>query len=717
MRRHLSRLARCLALLACHLLLVATAARAQKAIEKDAAGNLTASYSVGNRTLTIASGGTLNAVAGSNIILAGTTTLSGNITSNATLTGGTLANVTLAGNSTLAGNLTSNATITHSGALTISGNATLGNATLAGNLTLSGNNNTAAPNRTIDLGTGPSSAGYFYPLKWGSGSRYTLGGGYSTFQSVDDHLGNFAYNQALASGDVNFGLGFEARYQNAPQGTDTEHYYFWNGPVGVSADSGGRTTRRIWQINTSWGTAYSAPSTAPMGYTQVGYDVNKFFIDNGANYAGDFLIDFTSSPKRLTWNYAMTLNGALTLGGAITQSGANTNALSGVTTITAGNASYTFATGNNSLLTVANGSADNAIQLNRNTGATEYMRIGGAAGGTNFGGSSNAFHLDRVAASAGTIRNLLFRRSADSGSTFTQDLVLGPGRLRIGTGSDDAANALQVVGSAYIIGGNSTVRLDGDTLGAGNSGIWFADSGTATSTNYHLGGSGTNLLLNSPNGSTIFRDGNSTRATLSSTGIAFVATTEATTGGAGSITTAGGIYAAKAIVSASTTAASSTTTGSIITGGGLGVAGAAYIGGLLNAGGGTVNIAHTGNNPTLKFLQTSTETWSLQSFSSDLYLSGAVTGKSLFIRDGGSSPTLTFRPDTGIITFAGTTEATTGGAGQLVTAGGIYAAKKIVTSSDVEVADIGEGIIVKSPNGTRWRITVSDAGAFVATSL
>jgi hypothetical protein len=26
-------------------------------------------------------------------------------------------------------------------------------------------------------------------------------------------------------------------------------------------------------------------------------------------------------------------------------------------------------------------------------------------------------------------------------------------------------------------------------------------------------------------------------------------------------------------------------------------------------------------------------------------------------------------------------------------------------------------VIIKSPNGTRWRITVSDAGAFVATSL
>jgi len=547
MRRHLSRLARCLALLACHALLVATAAHAQKAIEKDASGNLTASYSVGNRTLTIASGGTLNAVAGSNVILAGTTTLSGNITSNATLTGGTLANVTLAGNSTLAGNLTSNATVTHSGALTVTGNSTLGNATITGNLTLSGNNNTATPNRTIDLGTGPSSDGYFYPLKWGSGSRYTLGGGYSTFQGVPDHLGNFAYNQVQTAGDVNFGLGFEARFQNAPQGTDTEHYYFWNGPIGVSADSGGRTSRRIWQINTSWGTGYSAPPARPMGYSEIGYDVNKFYVDNGANYNGEFLIDFTSSPKRLTWQNAMTLNGALTIGGAITQSGTNTNTLSGATTIIASNASYAFASSaSDSLLTLTNAVADTGARFVRGTATGEHITIGAAAGGGIFGGSpslSNAFVIQR--AGNPTIRDLYFR--SYDGTTYTQDgRLTAAGLWILGEGADDTVNRLQVYGNALFTASNgNTVRILNAAQGAGNAGIWLNDASSPSATNYALLGSGTNTVLNSPNGSILFRNGNNDRATLTSTSFAIDLTTQATSTTVASLQTDGGLGVVK----------------------------------------------------------------------------------------------------------------------------------------------------------------------------
>lgn len=38
-------------------------------------------------------------------------------------------------------------------------------------------------------------------------------------------------------------------------------------------------------------------------------------------------------------------------------------------------------------------------------------------------------------------------------------------------------------------------------------------------------------------------------------------------------------------------------------------------------------------------------------------------------------------------------------------------------ATDVEALDVGEGFILKSPNGTRWRLTVSDAGVVGATSL
>jgi hypothetical protein len=38
-------------------------------------------------------------------------------------------------------------------------------------------------------------------------------------------------------------------------------------------------------------------------------------------------------------------------------------------------------------------------------------------------------------------------------------------------------------------------------------------------------------------------------------------------------------------------------------------------------------------------------------------------------------------------------------------------------SGDFEINDIGEGLIVKSPDGSRWRLTVSDAGVSVWTKL
>lgn len=40
-----------------------------------------------------------------------------------------------------------------------------------------------------------------------------------------------------------------------------------------------------------------------------------------------------------------------------------------------------------------------------------------------------------------------------------------------------------------------------------------------------------------------------------------------------------------------------------------------------------------------------------------------------------------------------------------------------VTSSDIEITDLTKGVILKSPDGTRWRITVSDAGVLTTTSL
>lgn len=40
-----------------------------------------------------------------------------------------------------------------------------------------------------------------------------------------------------------------------------------------------------------------------------------------------------------------------------------------------------------------------------------------------------------------------------------------------------------------------------------------------------------------------------------------------------------------------------------------------------------------------------------------------------------------------------------------------------ILSTDVEVSTIGDGVILKSPDGTRWRITVADDGSLTTTGL
>jgi hypothetical protein len=44
-------------------------------------------------------------------------------------------------------------------------------------------------------------------------------------------------------------------------------------------------------------------------------------------------------------------------------------------------------------------------------------------------------------------------------------------------------------------------------------------------------------------------------------------------------------------------------------------------------------------------------------------------------------------------------------------------AKLQVKSGDVYVETIGNGVIIKSPNGSCWRLSVSNAGVVSATSV
>jgi len=63
------------------------------------------------------------------------------------------------------------------------------------------------------------------------------------------------------------------------------------------------------------------------------------------------------------------------------------------------------------------------------------------------------------------------------------------------------------------------------------------------------------------------------------------------------------------------------------------------------------------------------------------------------------------------------TEATAAGVASLKTFGGLYVEKKIIASGDVELVTGGTGYILKSPNLTRYRITVANGGALSAVAV
>jgi hypothetical protein len=46
-----------------------------------------------------------------------------------------------------------------------------------------------------------------------------------------------------------------------------------------------------------------------------------------------------------------------------------------------------------------------------------------------------------------------------------------------------------------------------------------------------------------------------------------------------------------------------------------------------------------------------------------------------------------------------------------------YLLSEFVTQGDVEVSTASSGIVLKSPDGTRWRVTVTNAGVLVVTAL
>lgn len=346
--------------------------------------------------------------------------------------------------------------------------------------------NTSNQNTRLDLGIGPAptptpSSAYFQPLIWSSGSRYTLDGGYSLFTTaaypagIYDYLGGIAYNMknSPVSGDVQYALAFESRFQNDPVGTDTEFYYAWNGPVGVSPDSGGRNSRRIFQNNTSWGTAYAAPSSRPMGYSNISFDVNSFALYNGAGGSNPALsLDFgnnSGTQAGYTWHWwggtAARFDGGLSTTNIVSNVSTGSSSIGGNTTILSNNASFTFTTGagSGSDAIYSAGDAvngDSALRLGRNgLDGNEYMAFGASASGSLIGGTG--YYLDLVRGSS--VSTPFFIRYSSNGGhlasgTYTTVMQITPSSagqvsFPINTASTDpGTGAIIVTGGVGVVG-------------------------------------------------------------------------------------------------------------------------------------------------------------------------------------------------------------------------------------------------------------------------
>ena len=249
-------------------------------------------------------------------------------------------------------------------------------------------------------------------------------------------------------------------------------------------------------------------------------------------------------------------------------------------------------------------------------------------------GGSNALSI------APTTKNVSIASTTASTSSATGALTVGGG--------------LGVAGAGYFGG---QVAASHSSSGSANSAF----------TNTHAGGYGLLSRGGSTAGTTQyvarFADYNNADAlTVYSDKVAVAATTEATTAGAGSLTTAGGIYAAKQIISGSNHISNYVTAAN---GGEYGVFQAnigadGTLGPLIVTLGGSPSA--TGNSR--YYYLTSGDNAAYRT----LYLNSKPSGG-------------------GPVVMKSTTEATTAGNGSLATDGGIYAAKKVVAMGGVTIQE------------------------------
>jgi hypothetical protein len=316
--------------------------------------------------------------------------------------------------------------------------------------------------------------------------------------------------------------------------------------------------------------------------------------------------------------------------------------------------------------------------------------------------------------------------------------------LTLGTGTTGAAATIKSATNSLLLGtttdsSNGRLQLATHTTGAG--GIGFG-----TDTTFSRISAGT-LAIGATSGPTLrlVENGVSTGQIASSAQTIFVDNltnnplvfrTNATT----ALTIANNQNAtfAQNLVVSGASASTSTTTGALTVGGGIGVAGAGYFGGdlLVSKNSGTLGIV-TASDPTnynfkIAVNYSAANPWSITSGNAtpfevrDRAIAG-VSGSSLNFASyygitfnstsvaPGSTPQMVLY-GSGTLGILTTTDATTGGAGSLTTAGGIYAAKKIVAGDTINTSATGSAGAPAFSNGSSGMYFSATNGTLVLSS-
>jgi hypothetical protein len=465
------------------------------------------------------------------------------------------------------------------------------------------------------------------------------------------------------------------------------------GVVEVTASNTDPTGFSSFTVNNSGGTVVNF-SLGVGGSTSASPLTSSFYIFNNQNSFAPLRINAgaigaTTVSIVATTDSTTTTTGALTVAGGLGVAGAaniggnvtfgtSGSVLNGTTgsiglTATGTNQSITLTpSGTGSVLMSAPArvttTSPEAFYINGGGTGVQYIRFNTTGGNTYLGTSSSTG--TGLATGSTAYSTVLVTETARDITLATNNsprvTVNGTsGNFLLGTTTDSSNGRLQLAThttSAGGIGFGTEISLYRAGSGALRTSASYIDSDSSDFNIRALGTTG-NLYLKS-NGGILYLNNTAGNGNI-------------TVGHSGTVTNFIG-----------TTASTSTTTGALTVAGGMSAQGAGWFGGVLNSVGfvssGNATIS---NNPgVLSF--TGASYGQVSASIGDLYLS-VPTAKKVVVQVNAGS---VLEATSATVSVLPTTEATTGGAGSLTTAGGIYAAKKVVAIGGVTVSSTGTNV-------------------------